>query len=72
MKPAVTVPKTPEFSSFRRKQTTSRGFSTAEEEQLEDMKKHQFKARPVNAQSMIGPRLPVDDYICETAGSARA
>ena len=46
-KPAVTVPKTPEFSSFRRKTASARGFSDSETEQLEEMKKHQFKARPV-------------------------
>lgn len=46
-KPAVTVPKTPEFASFRRKQSTAKGYSDSETEQLEEMKKHQFKARPV-------------------------
>ena len=46
-KAALTAPKTPEFSSFRRKEAKARGFAASEAEQLEEMKRHQFKARPV-------------------------
>jgi hypothetical protein len=47
VKPALTAPKTPEFSSFRRKEAKARGFAASEAEQVEEMKRHQFKARPV-------------------------
>ena len=48
VKPALTAPKTPDFSSFRRKETQARGFAASEAEQLEEMKRRQFKARPVS------------------------
>jgi hypothetical protein len=57
VKPGLTAPKTPEFSSFRRKEATARGFAASEAEQLEEMKRHQFKARPVRSarRRVVGP-----------------
>ena len=44
----LTEPKTPEFSSFRRSTRHVKSQAEREEEELEEMKRKQFKARPLN------------------------
>eukprot|EP00960_Hanusia_phi_P068176 766778-Hanusia_phi.AAC.9 len=44
----LTEPKTPEFSSFRRSARHVKSQAEREEEELQEMKKKQFKARPLN------------------------
>jgi hypothetical protein len=46
--PKLTEPKTPNFSSFRRKDPKVKSLAEREQEALEEAKRNQFKARPVN------------------------
>ena len=50
--PKLTEPKTPNFSSFRRKDPKVKSYAEREQEALEEAKRNQFKARPVNRSAL--------------------
>jgi hypothetical protein len=50
--PALTEPKTPNFSSFRRTNTKVKSHAEREEELMEEARKNRFKARPLNRSAL--------------------